>query len=82
MWRFLVFLLVGLIAGWVAGQLTKGKGFGPAGNLFVGVLGALLGGLLFNVLGLHPYGFIGSLVTAIVGSTVLLVALRRMKHSL
>lgn len=80
--RLLVFLLIGLIAGWTAGQITKGTGFGPAGNLFIGVLGAMLGGLLFNLLGLHAYGFVGSLVTAVVGSTVLLVALRRMKHSL
>jgi uncharacterized membrane protein YeaQ/YmgE (transglycosylase-associated protein family) len=74
--------VIGLVAGWIAGQITKGRGFGAAGNLFVGVLGAMLGGLVFNLLGLHPYGFVGTLVTAVVGSTLLLVALRRLKHQL
>jgi uncharacterized membrane protein YeaQ/YmgE (transglycosylase-associated protein family) len=80
MWQLLLFLLIGGIAGWVAGQITKGKGFGLPGNVVVGVLGAMLGGLLFRVLGLYPYSFLGALVTAVVGSTLLLILLRRMKH--
>jgi uncharacterized membrane protein YeaQ/YmgE (transglycosylase-associated protein family) len=80
MWQLLLFLLIGGVAGWVAGQITKGKGFGLPGNLLIGILGAFLGGLLFRVLGLYPTSLLGALVTAVVGSTLLLVLLRRMKH--
>lgn len=80
MWQLLIFLLIGAVAGWAAGQITKGKGFGLPGNLLIGILGAFLGGLLFRVLGLYPTSIIGALVTAVVGSTLLLVLLRRMKH--
>ena len=66
------FLLIGLAAGWLAGRIMKGRGFGLVGNLIVGVIGALLGGFLFTLLGLHAYGLIGSLVTAVVGAIVLL----------
>jgi uncharacterized membrane protein YeaQ/YmgE (transglycosylase-associated protein family) len=66
------FLLIGLAAGWLAGRIMKGRGFGLVGNLIVGVIGALLGGFLFDLLGLHAYGVIGSLVTAVVGAIVLL----------
>ena len=48
------FLLIGLIAGWLAGLLTKGRGLGLANDLIVGVLGAFLGGLLFWLIGLAP----------------------------
>jgi uncharacterized membrane protein YeaQ/YmgE (transglycosylase-associated protein family) len=50
------FLLIGLAAGWLAGQLTKGGGFGLVGDLIVGVIGALLGGLLFRLLQIEAYG--------------------------
>lgn len=72
MTNLLWFLLIGLIAGWLAGQIMKGRGFGLVGNLIVGVLGALLGGLLFDALGLSAYGLPGSLVMAVVGAVVLL----------
>lgn len=66
------FLLIGLIAGWIAGQLMRGRGFGLLGNLITGVLGALLGGYLFDVLGLSAYGIVGSLIMAVIGAVVLL----------
>jgi len=66
------FLLIGLLAGWLAGQIMKGRGFGLLGNLVVGVVGAVLGGFLLGILGLHGYGLIGSLVTALIGAVVLL----------
>lgn len=66
------FLLIGLLAGWIANQLMKGRGMGLVGNLIVGVIGALLGGFLFALLGLASTGLIGSLVTATVGACVLL----------
>ncbi len=69
------FLIIGLIAGWLAGQVMRGGSFGLIGNLIVGVIGALLGGWLFGVLGLTAYGLIGSLIVAFVGAVVLLFLL-------
>lgn len=66
------FLAIGAVAGWLAGQIMKGKGFGLLGNIVVGVVGAILGGYLFGILGFAAYGLIGSLITALVGAIVLL----------
>ena len=74
------FLLIGLAAGWLAGQLTKGGDFGLVGNLIVGVIGALLGAFLFTVVGLSATGLLGQLVMATIGALVLLFALRFIKR--
>jgi uncharacterized membrane protein YeaQ/YmgE (transglycosylase-associated protein family) len=68
----LLFLLLGALAGWIAGKIMKGSGFGLIGNIVVGVIGAFLGGFLFRLVGLASYGFIGSLITAVVGAIVLI----------
>lgn len=73
------FLLIGIIAGWIAGQVMRGGSFGLVGNLIVGVIGALLGGFLFSLLNLSAHGLLGSLVTATVGAIALLAALRFFK---
>jgi uncharacterized membrane protein YeaQ/YmgE (transglycosylase-associated protein family) len=73
------FLIIGLIAGWLAGQIMKGRGFGLLGNLIVGVIGALLGGLLFGVLGMSTTNILGSLVTAVIGAVVLLYIVGKVK---
>ena len=73
--NWLGFLLIGLAAGWIAGKLTKGGGFGALGNLVVGVLGAVVGGALFGVLGIRAGGLVGSLVMATVGAVVMLFLL-------
>lgn len=79
--NFLMFLVIGGIAGWLAGTITKGRGFGLAGNLVVGVIGAMLGGFLFGLLGLTSTGLIGSLVTATVGAIVLLYLVSVLKKA-
>ena len=68
---WLSFLIVGLIAGWVADKVMQ-RGHGLIENLVVGVVGAYLGAFLFRILGLAATGFVGALVIAIVGSVVLL----------
>jgi len=73
---FLWFLLIGIAAGWLGGQIMKGGGFGLVGDLIVGVIGALLGGFLFGLFGLSANGMLGSLVTATVGAVVLIALLR------
>ena len=70
--NWLWFLLIGLAAGWLAGLLTRGKGFGAAGNLLVGALGAILGGFLLALVGLKSVSLVGSLVTATLGAIALL----------
>lgn len=70
------FLLIGLAAGWLASQIMKGGGSGLAGDLIVGVIGSILGGFLFRLLGLSANGMVGSLVTATVGAIVLIAGLR------
>lgn len=66
------FLLIGAVAGWLAGQLMKGRGFGILGNILVGVIGAVIGGFLFKQFGISAGGLIGSLITAFVGAVLLL----------
>ena len=73
---FLWFCLIGLAAGWLAGMIMKGGGFGLVGDLVVGVIGALVGGSLFTALGIASYGLLGSLITATVGAIVLVALLR------
>jgi uncharacterized membrane protein YeaQ/YmgE (transglycosylase-associated protein family) len=75
------FLLIGLAAGWLAGQFMKGGGFGLVGDLIVGVVGALLGGFLFGLLGVSAGGLIGALITATVGAVVLILLLRLIKKA-
>jgi uncharacterized membrane protein YeaQ/YmgE (transglycosylase-associated protein family) len=79
---FIWFILIGLLAGWLAGQVMKGGGYGLLGDLIVGVLGALLGGWLFGVLGLFPGGgLIGSLIVAFIGACILIWLVRLIKRA-
>jgi uncharacterized membrane protein YeaQ/YmgE (transglycosylase-associated protein family) len=69
----ILWLIVGAIAGWIAGELMRGRGFGLIGNIIIGIVGAVIGGLLFGALGIGPgMGIIGSLITAIIGAVLLL----------
>lgn len=70
---FLWFLLIGLIAGWLAGSIVKGGGFGLILNIIVGIVGSMLGGFLFQLIGIGANNKLGSLITATVGAIVLLL---------
>ena len=74
-------LVIGLVAGWLAGVITKGKDFGLLGNLVVGVLGALLGSFVFGLLGITAWGLLGRLVIATAGAVMLLYLLRFVRRS-
>ncbi len=74
------FLLIGLAAGWLAGHLVKGRGFGLVENLVVGVIGALIGGFVFNQLGVSTGGMLGSLISATVGAVILLFLLKLIRR--
>ena len=70
----LAWVILGLIAGWIAGHLTRGRGFGCIGNVAVGLVGAVIGGFIFSVLGINGLaGFWGSLIIAVIGAAALLV---------
>ena len=73
------FLIIGGLAGWVAGNIMKGRGFGILGNILVGIVGAFFGGFLFSILGLSAHGFIGSLIMATIGAVALLAIIGYLK---
>jgi len=76
------FLIIGAIAGWLAGQVMKGGGFGLLGDIVVGIIGAVLGGWLFGQLGIWPGGgLLGSLIVAFVGACLLLFLIRLIKRA-
>jgi uncharacterized membrane protein YeaQ/YmgE (transglycosylase-associated protein family) len=69
-------LLMGALAGWLSGELVRGRGFGCLGNILLGLIGAVVGGWLFEQLHITAFGFIGGLAAATIGA-VLIVALAR-----
>ena len=78
----ILWLIIGAVAGWLAGKIVEGTGFGLIVDIIVGVLGALIGGWLAGVLGINiGGGLIGSLVIAVVGAVILLFALRLIKRA-
>jgi uncharacterized membrane protein YeaQ/YmgE (transglycosylase-associated protein family) len=75
----LVILVVGIIAGWLAGKIVRGEGFGLVGDAAIGIVGALIGDWLLHRLGVHfGSGFIGLVINATIGAIVLLLPLRLM----
>lgn len=73
----LIWLIVGAVAGWLAGMIVKGGGFGLVGNIVIGIIGAFVGGWLFTVLGVTiGSGLISVILTATLGAVALLAVLR------
>ncbi len=70
------FLIIGAVAGWAAGKIMRGHGFGIWVDIIVGVVGAFIGGFALSLLGLNSYGIIGQLITSIIGSVILLWVVR------
>ncbi|MFT6985869.1 MAG: putative membrane protein YeaQ/YmgE (transglycosylase-associated protein family) [Psychromonas sp.] len=77
----IIFLAVGALAGWLAGKIIKGRGFGVIGNIIVGIVGAVLGGFLFGVLGITTGGLLGSIIMATIGAVILLFLIRLVKRA-
>jgi uncharacterized membrane protein YeaQ/YmgE (transglycosylase-associated protein family) len=76
------FLLIGGIAGWIAGKLIKGEGYGLLADIAIGVIGGLIGGWLFGEIGITAGSLVGSIVTAIIGAIILIVGLRAVQRAL
>ena len=80
--NFLAWIVVGLIAGWLAGQVMKGGGYGVAVDIILGLLGGLLGGWLFGQLGLGAGGgMVGSIIVAFIGAVILVGITRLIKRA-
>ena len=80
--ELLVFLIVGAIAGWLAGQLVKGGGYGLIGDIIVGIVGSYIAGFLFHRLGFSlGAGLVGEIISAAIGAIILLVVIRAVKRN-
>lgn len=78
----LIWILVGAVAGWLAGLVVRGFGFGLVGNIIIGIIGAFLGGWLFGQLGVAiGAGIINTIFTAFIGAVVLLLIVRVIKRA-
>ena len=73
----IAWVIIGLLAGWLAGKVSRGRGFGCIANFLIGLVGAVLGGWIFTQLGIVRFGFIYSLAAATLGA-VILVAIARL----
>lgn len=80
--EFVWFIIVGLVAGWLAGVIMKGGGYGVVGDIVVGIVGALIGGWLFSTMGVSTGGgLLGAIIVALVGAIVLIFLLRLIKRA-
>ena len=78
----LIFLLIGAVAGWLAGLIVKGFGFGLLGNIVVGILGAFIAGFLFPYFGFAiGAGIVGAIIHATIGAVILLLVLRLIRRA-
>jgi uncharacterized membrane protein YeaQ/YmgE (transglycosylase-associated protein family) len=78
----LVFLIVGAVAGWLAGVIVKGHGFGLVGNIVVGIIGAFLAGWLLPMLGIAiGGGIVAAIINALIGAVILLVIIGFIKRA-
>jgi uncharacterized membrane protein YeaQ/YmgE (transglycosylase-associated protein family) len=77
----IVLILVGLVAGWLAGKIVQGTGFGLIGDILIGIVGAVIAGYLFPAVGfLIGGGIIGAIINATIGAALLLVVIRLVKN--
>ena len=76
----IIWLIVGAIAGWLAGTIVRGYGLGLVGNIVVGIVGAFVGGWLMSAVGWAPDGIIGAIISATIGAIVLLLLLQLVRR--
>lgn len=79
--NFILFLIIGGVAGWLAGNFMKGSGYGLLQNIAIGVIGSVFGGGMLGVLGISTSGMIGSLISATIGAVVLIYIVNRLKKA-
>ena len=74
-------IIVGLIAGWAAGQIMKGGGYGMLADILLGIVGGFVGGWVVSLLGLGTGGFVWSILVAILGAVILIAVTRLIKKA-
>lgn len=79
MWSFILYLLLGAVAGWLAGNLMRGGGFGLLWNIIIGIIGGFIGGWLMSLLGIQKAGLLWELIVAVIGAVVLLFVISLFK---
>ncbi len=78
---FMWWIVVGLVAGWTAGKIMKGKGYGVLMDICLGIVGAVVGGLLLGLVGIHGEGVIGSIIVAIAGAVFVVWLSRKLSKA-
>ena len=79
--NFLIWIISGIIAGWLAGLVVKGRGFGLIGDLVIGLLGGVVGGWLAGFVGVQPVNWIGNILVAALGGIVLVTIIRVLRRA-
>lgn len=77
----IIWIIIGLIAGWAAGKIMKGSGYGTVMDIILGIIGAVVGGFLLGLFGIHGEGFVGTIIVAIVGAVFLIWLSRVLKKA-
>jgi len=77
----LYFIIIGIVAGWLAGMIMRGGGFGLFGDLILGIIGAVVGGHFLGALGISFGGDLGAIITATIGACVLIGVVRLIKRA-
>jgi uncharacterized membrane protein YeaQ/YmgE (transglycosylase-associated protein family) len=72
-------VLIGLIAGWLAGTVMKGRGYGVLMDILLGIVGGIIGRFVFGLLGLAAWGVVGSILVSFVGAVILIAVARQLK---
>ena len=76
---FLLFIVIGAIAGWLAGQMMRGSGYGLFTNIFLGVLGSVIGGWIFDLFNVDIVGKGGAIISATIGALIILLIAKKLK---
>jgi uncharacterized membrane protein YeaQ/YmgE (transglycosylase-associated protein family) len=79
--NFIYWLILGAVAGWLAGVLVRGGGFGLIGDIIVGIIGSVVGGFVFGLLGITAFGLLGQLLFAVVGAVIFICLIRLVKRA-
>lgn len=77
----LIILVVGAVAGWLAGLIVKGSGFGLIGDIVIGIVGGLIAGWLLPLVGINFGGIVGSIIASVIGAVILLLVIRVIRRA-
>ena len=80
MLHFIVWIISGIVAGWLAGLIVRGRGFGLIGDLVIGLLGGLIGGWLASLIGISATNWLGEIVVAALGGVILVAVVRVLRR--